>query len=154
GIWRLSPAVGYQVLRERSSGRGEGWKSDLSADGRWLALIDWDTLYVWDLDSVRHPLAMRLNNPHTLFWHPTEATLLLVMDGHIETRSVTPAAPEADVAVQLGSPTSLALPEGANPRMAALSRDARILALVDADGTLRIGDLSRTNGFVTASQKA
>jgi WD40 repeat protein len=56
GIWRLSPAVGYEVLRVRSAGRGEGWKSDLSPDGRWLALIDWDTLYVWDLDSARRHL--------------------------------------------------------------------------------------------------
>jgi signal transduction histidine kinase len=154
GVWRIAPAVGYQVRRERSTGRGEGWKSDLSPDGRWLALIDWDTMYVWDLDSTRPPLVMHLTNPNTLFWHPSEPILYLVMDRHMETRSVAPAAPESEVAVQVGSPNLLPLPEGVKPLMAAISRDTKTLAIVDTDGILRITDPNRTNGFVTARQKA
>jgi WD40 repeat protein len=154
GVWRLSPAVGYQILRERTAGRGEGWKSDLSPDGRWLALIDWDTLRVWDLDSAHPPLSVPLTNPSTLFWHPSEPLLFLVVNGQIETRAVTPASPDASVAVQLGPPKLLGLPNGVYAVMAALSGNARTLALVDAGGVLQIGELHHTNNFVRATQMA
>ena len=154
GIWQLARADAYQILRERNSARGAGWKSDLSSDGRWLALANANELYVWDLDSRRPPLTLSLTNLHSVFWHPHEPVLFLVRDGRIETRSVTPAEPAANVAAQLAPPKVLNLPAGHYPAMAAISGDARILAFVDDDGILLIGGMDRTNRFVQTAQLA
>ena len=154
GVWRLAKAVGYQVLRQRSSGRGAGWKSDLSSDGRWLALIDVDALHVWDLNSSRPPLTINHTNLYAVFWHPQKPILFLVTDGQIETRAVAAAPPAANVAVQLAPPTVVSLPAGHSPLMAAMSGNGRTLAFVDEEGGLFVGDLDQTNHFVPIPQLA
>lgn len=151
---QVVPAVGSRILHTGTEFRGEGWKSDLSPDGRWLAWAEPDALHVWDLNSPRPPLILPMTNLYTVFWHPREPRLFLATQDHLESRGAAAAPEAAEVGVSLGPPQPLALPAKLHPVMAALSANAQTLAAIDVKGTLWIGRLDDPASFVQATNVA
>jgi signal transduction histidine kinase len=161
GIWRFSPAAAYRVLRPNGGRKGEGAKSDLSADGRWFAMIEpsmaWmepAVLRIWDLNAADASRALTITNLFDVFWHGTDPLLILVTSGGIETRAVLPARVESSGAPELGPPTRLNVPLKAIPLMGAIGGDGHTLVVADGDGHLLIGDPARTNRFVQVAETA
>ena len=154
GLWQFAPATGSRILRLSSGFRGAGWDVDLSPDGRWLAWGEPDELHVWDLNSERPPLVVSCTNLYTVFWHPHEPMLFAIANGRLETQVVSPAPSNAPVGVSLGQLSPVAIPADIHPAMAAISGNARTLALVGDDGKLWIGELNQTNSFVCATNEA
>ncbi len=153
-LWRYAPFAGTRVLRTSSGVSGEGWKTDLSSDGRWLAWAKPDALLLWDLDSSRPPLVVPTTNLYTVCWDPQKPVLFLAHNHRLETRAVAPAPPGRRAGVTLGDPAVIALPTNIQPAMVAISGNGRALALVGEDGALWMGEVTNPGSFVAAAQTA
>jgi len=154
GLWRYAPFAGTRVLRTSSGVRGEGWKADLSPDGRWLAWAQPDALRLWDLDSKRPPLVMPSTNLYTVFWDPRKPVLFQVQNGRLETRVVVSSSLGLLAGVSLGASSEIAIPTNIEPTMAAISGNGHTLALVGDDGKLWMGEMNDPGSFVAATPLA